>query len=71
MAMSSPSGTTKPSDDPITDFDPSEDTVELVGFGGSLSAETGSIELDLGGGYSLLLLGRIVAEFSAGDFLIV
>jgi hypothetical protein len=48
MAMSSPSGTTKPGDDPITDFDPSEDTVELVGFGGSLSAE------DLGGGNSLL-----------------
>jgi hypothetical protein len=68
MAMSSPSGTTKPGDDPITDFDPSEDTVELVGFGGSLSAETGSIELDLGGSYSLLLLGRIVADLSAGDF---
>jgi hypothetical protein len=45
MAMSSPSGTTKPGDGPITDFDPSEDAVELVGFGGSLSAETGGIEL--------------------------
>jgi hypothetical protein len=58
-------------DDTITDFDPSEDVVELVGFGGSLSAETGGTELDLGGGNSVLLLGRTVAEFGADDFLIV
>jgi serralysin len=64
-------------DDMITDFDPSEDVVELVGFGVSfdplaaLSAATGGTELDLGGGNSVLLLGRTVAEFSADDFLIV
>jgi hypothetical protein len=43
--------------DTITDFDPSEDVVELVGFGGSLSAETGGTELDLGGGNKLAALG--------------
>jgi Ca2+-binding RTX toxin-like protein len=64
-------------DDTITDFDPSEDVVELVGFGASfdplaaLSAATGGTELDLGGGNSVLLLDRTVAEFGADDFLIV
>jgi serralysin len=64
-------------DDTITDFDPIEDIVELVGFGGSfdplaaLSATPGGTELDLGGGNSVLLLGRTVAEFSADDFRIV
>jgi serralysin len=64
-------------DDMITDFDPSEDVVELVGFGASfdplaaLSATLQGTELDLGGGNSVLLLGRTVAEFGADDFLIV
>jgi Ca2+-binding RTX toxin-like protein len=64
-------------DDTIADFDPSEDVVELVGFGGSfdplaaLSATTRGTELDLGGDNSVLLLGRTVAEFRADDFLIV
>jgi serralysin len=63
-------------DDTITDFDPSEDVVELVGFDASfdplaaLSATSQGTELDLGGGNSVLLLGRTVAEFSADDFLI-
>jgi hypothetical protein len=61
----------------ITDFDPSEDVVELVGFGVSfdplaaLSATSQGTELDLGGGNSVLLLGRTLAEFGADDFLIV
>jgi serralysin len=64
-------------DDTITDFDPSEDVVELVGFDASfdplaaLSATSQGTELDLGGGNSVLLLGRTVAEFSADDFQIV
>jgi serralysin len=64
-------------DDTITDFDPSEDVVELLGFGGSfdplaeLSATPGGTELDLGGGNSVLLLGRTLAEFTADDFLVV
>jgi serralysin len=64
-------------DDTITDFDPSEDVVELVGFDASfdplaaLSATSKGTELDLGGGNSVLLLGRTVAEFSADDFQIV
>jgi hypothetical protein len=54
----------------------SEDVVELVGFDASfdplaaLSATSQGTELDLGGGNSVLLLGRTVAEFSADDFLI-
>jgi serralysin len=64
-------------DDMITDFDPSEDVVELVGFDASfdplaaLSATSQGTELDLGGDNSVLLLGRTVAEFGADDFLIV
>jgi RTX calcium-binding nonapeptide repeat (4 copies) len=64
-------------DDMITDFVTSEDVVELLGFGGSfdplaeLSATPGGTELYLGGGNSVLLLGRTVAEFSADDFRIV
>jgi serralysin len=63
-------------DDTITDFDPSEDVVELVGFDASfdplaaLSATSQGTELDLGGGNSVLLLGRTVGEFSADDFLL-
>ncbi|XIA64140.1 hypothetical protein ACFIOY_35295 [Bradyrhizobium sp. TZ2] len=64
-------------DDIITDFDPSEDVVQLVGFGASfdplavVSATSRGTELDLGGGNSVLLLGRTVAEFSADHFLIL
>ena len=64
-------------DDIITDFDPSEDVVQLVGFDTSfdplaaLSATAGGAELDLGQGDSVLFLGRTVAEFSANDFQIV
>jgi serralysin len=62
--------------DTITDFDPSEDVVELVGFDASfdplaaLSATSQGTALDLGGGNSVQLLGRTVAEFSADDFLL-
>ena len=64
-------------DDIITDFDPSEDVVQLVGFDASfdplaeLSATARGAELDLGQGDSVLFLGRTVAEFSANDFQIV
>jgi serralysin len=64
-------------DDIITDFDPSEDVVQLVGFDedfdplAELSATARGAELDLGGGDSVLFLGRTVAEFSADDFQIV
>ncbi|MGY3620702.1 CHRD domain-containing protein [Bradyrhizobium sp. USDA 10063] len=61
-------------DDIITDFDPSEDVVQLEGFGASfdplaaLTAQPLGTELDLGGGNSVLFLGRTLAEFSADDF---
>jgi Ca2+-binding RTX toxin-like protein len=64
-------------DDIITDFDPSEDVVQLVGFDedfdplAELSATARGAELDLGRGDSVLFLGRTVAEFSADDFRIV
>jgi Ca2+-binding RTX toxin-like protein len=64
-------------EDVITDFDPSEDVVQLVGFDedfdslAALSATTRGAELDLGGGDSVLFMGRTVAEFSADDFQIV
>jgi serralysin len=64
-------------DDIVTDFDPSEDVVQLVGFDTSfdplaaLSATARGAELDLGQGDSVLFLGRTVAEFSANDFQIV
>jgi Ca2+-binding RTX toxin-like protein len=64
-------------DDIITDFDSSEDVVQLVGFDASfdplaeLSATARGAELDLGQGDSVLFLGRTVAEFSANDFQIV
>jgi serralysin len=63
--------------DTLTDFDPSEDVVQLVGFDTSfdplaaLSATAQGAELDLGQGDSVLFLGRTVAEFSANDFQIV
>jgi serralysin len=64
-------------DDIVTDFDPSEDVAQLVGFGAgfdplaALSAQSGGTELDLGGGNSVLFQGRTLAEFSADDFQIV
>jgi serralysin len=63
--------------DTVTDFDPSEDVTQLVGFDASfdavaaLSAQTGGTELDLGGGNSVLFQGRTLAEFSANDFQLV
>jgi serralysin len=64
-------------EDVITDFDPSEDVVQLDGFDedfdplAALSATARGAELDLGGDDSVLFLGRTVAEFSADDFQIV
>jgi serralysin len=64
-------------EDTISDFDPSEDVVQLVGFEedfdplAELSATAQGAELDLGQGDSVLFLGRTVAEFSADDFQIV
>ena len=64
-------------DDIITDFDPSEDVAQLVGFDASfdplaaLSAQPPGTELDLGGGNSVLFQGRILAEFNADDFQIL
>jgi serralysin len=60
--------------DTVTDFDPSEDVAQLVGFDASfdplaaLSAQAAGTELDLGGGNSVLFQGRTLAEFSADDF---
>ncbi|MCA6109147.1 CHRD domain-containing protein [Bradyrhizobium cenepequi] len=64
-------------DDIITDFDPSEDVVQLEGFDASfdplaaLTAQPLGTELDLGGGNSVLFQGRTLAEFSADDFQLV
>jgi serralysin len=64
-------------DDIVTDFDPSEDVVQLVGFDPSfdplaaLTAQSGGTELDLGGGNTVLFQGRTLAEFSANDFQLV
>jgi Ca2+-binding RTX toxin-like protein len=64
-------------EDLVTDFDPSEDVVQLVGFDpgfdalAHLSAEAAGTRLDLGGGASVLFLGRVVAEFGAEDFVLV
>jgi serralysin len=64
-------------EDTISDFDPSEDVVQLVGFEedfdplAGLSAVTQGAELDLGQGDSVLFIGRTVAEFSVDDFQIV
>jgi serralysin len=63
--------------DMVTDFDPSEDVAQLVGFDpgfdalAALSAQAGGTELDLGGGNSVLFVGRTLAEFGADDFLIL
>jgi serralysin len=63
-------------DDLVNDFDPSEDVAQLVGFEpgfdalAALSAQAGGTELDLGGGNSVLFVGRTLAEFGADDFLI-
>ncbi len=68
---------TRPSVDLITDFDPSEDVVQLVGFEAgfdpleALSASTFGTVLDLGDNNSILFLGRLVNEFTADDFLIL
>lgn len=64
-------------DDIITDFNPSEDVVQLVGFDASfdplaeLSETARGAELDLGQGDSVLFVDRTVAEFSANDFQVV
>ena len=64
-------------DDLVNDFDPSEDVAQLVGFDpgfdalAALSATARGTELDLGGGNSVLFVGRTLAEFSANDFQIV
>jgi Ca2+-binding RTX toxin-like protein len=62
--------------DLITDFDPSEDVVQLIGFEegldplAALSDTPLGTVLDLGDDNSVLFLGRVAAEFSANDFLI-
>jgi Ca2+-binding RTX toxin-like protein len=64
-------------DDAITDFDPAEDVVQLVGFGATfnplaaLSVQPLGTQLDLGGGDSVLFQGRALADFTANDFQIV
>ena len=63
--------------DVVTDFDPSEDVIQLVGFDASfdplaaLTAQSAGTELDLGDGNSVLFQGRTLAEFSANDFQVV
>ena len=62
--------------DTVADFDPSEDVAQLLGFDpdfdalAALSDEAGGTLLDLGGGDSVLFVGRTRAEFGADDFLI-
>ena len=64
-------------EDLVSDFDPSEDVAQLVGFEegfdalAALNPQAGGTELDLGGGNSVLFVGRTLAEFSADDFLIL
>ena len=64
-------------EDLVSDFDPSEDVAQLVGFEegfdalAALSPQTHGTELDLGGGNRVLFVGRTLAEFSADDFLIL
>jgi hypothetical protein len=62
--------------DVITDFDPSEDVVQLVGFErfnplDALSATPFGALLDLPNGHSILFVGRVVTEFSIDDFQIL
>ena len=62
--------------DLVTDLDPSEDVIQLAGFGDdfdpldALSQQATGTELDLGNGNSVLFLGRTLAEFTVNDFLI-
>jgi Ca2+-binding RTX toxin-like protein len=62
--------------DVITDFDPSEDVVQLVGFEegfnplDELSATPFGAVLDLGENNYILFLGRVAGEFSANDFVV-
>jgi Ca2+-binding RTX toxin-like protein len=73
-------------DDTITDFNPFEDVVQLIGLGedfdplAALRATPQGAVLDVSNGpdggisganSSVLFLGRLVSEFSADDFLIV
>ena len=64
-------------DDVITDFSPADDTVRLIGFGAgfdplaNLDQTTQGTLLDLGDGDGVLFLGRVAAEFTAGDFELV
>ena len=60
-------------DDVVTDFNLADDIVRLVGFGGfdplaNLSQTAEGTLLDLGDGDGVLFTGRLVAEFTAGDF---
>ncbi len=61
-------------DDVITDFSTADDTVRLIGFGAgfepldSLDQTEQGAALDLGGGDEVLFLGRLVTEFTTGDF---
>ena len=64
-------------DDVITDFSRADDTIRLVGFDAgfdplaNLDQGTQGTTLDLGDGDGVLFLGRLVAEFTAGDFVLV
>jgi Ca2+-binding RTX toxin-like protein len=64
-------------DDTIADFSPGTDIVELNGFAATfdplanLSDVGNGAVLDLGGGNSVLFIGRFTAEFDAGDFLLL
>ena len=64
-------------DDVITDFNLVDDTVRLVGFAGfdplgePRPRRRKATLLDLGDGDQVVFLGRTVAEFTAGDFVLV
>ena len=63
-------------DDVVTDFNRADDTVRLVGFDpgfnplDNLDQGAQGTTLDLGDGDGVLFLGRLVAEFTAGDFVL-
>ena len=68
---------TSPDNDLIVDFATGEDTVVLNGFGAgfdpleNLSAGATGAVLDLGNSGQVVFLGRLVNEFTAGDFLVI
>ena len=68
---------TTPDNDLIVDFNTTQDTVVLAGFGAgfdplaNLDATPRGAVLDLGESGQVVFLGLLVSEFGAGDFLVI